>query len=31
MEIGVMPPEMIERNKDVSDVVKRGTSKETTW
>ena len=27
----VMPPEMIEGNKDVSDVDKRGTLKETAW
>ncbi len=27
----VMPPEMTERNKDVSDVGKRDTSKGTAW
>ena len=27
----VMPPEMIEGNKDVSDADKRDTSKETAW
>ncbi len=27
----VMPPEMIEGNKDVSDVNKRGISKRTAW
>ena len=27
----VMPPEMIEGNKDVSDVNKKGTSKGTAW
>ena len=31
MVIEVMPSEMIKINKDVSDVVKRGTLKETTW
>ena len=31
MVIEVMPPETIERNKDVSDADKRGTSKETAW
>ncbi len=27
----VMPPEMIEESKDVSDVAKRATLKETAW
>ena len=27
----IMSPETIEGNKDVSDVDKRGTSKETAW
>ncbi len=31
MATEVMPPEMIEGNKDVSDVDKRGTLKETAW
>ena len=31
MKIGVMPLEMIEVNKDASDVIKRGISKETAW
>ncbi len=29
MVIEVMPPEMIEKNRDVSDVAKRAISKET--
>ena len=31
MIIEVMPSEMIEVNKDVSDVIKKDTSKETAW
>ena len=31
MEIEVMPPEMIEMNKGILDVVKRGISEETAW
>ncbi len=31
MKIEVMSSEMIEKNKGVSDVAKRSTSKETAW
>ncbi len=31
MKTEVMPPEMIEMNKGILDVVKRGISEETAW